>query len=51
MHVNSKQAEAMLTEYAALIELNKLAPKSTSQERQAKIGAWAEAQARRRTVG
>jgi hypothetical protein len=51
MDVNSRQADAMLAEYAALKALDECAPSATSEERRAKIRAWAEAHERRRVLG
>jgi hypothetical protein len=48
MDAKSKQADAMLAEYAAFKALDECAPSAAPQERKAKIRAWAEAQAQRR---
>ena len=48
MDINSKQADAMLAEYAALRELHDLPVNVSQDDRNAKIKAWWEADLLRR---
>jgi hypothetical protein len=47
MNVNSKEADAMLAEYAAFDELGRLPASASREHRIAKIKAWWEAKQRR----